>query len=95
MPNTRSALVLATLATYITALGGCASHYVTPGDPAPLMQMAAREQPGVDARPLGDPAVTDRMAVAPAANWPANLAFARIQGSGYRAYGSRGVGGGR
>ncbi|MEY3141973.1 MAG: hypothetical protein RLY21_466 [Planctomycetota bacterium] len=91
MLNTRTTFVLATLATCIAALGGCASHYVTPGDPAPLMQMAAREQPGVDARPLGDPAVADRMAVAPAANWPANLAFARIQGSGYRAYGSRGV----
>lgn len=95
MPHTRSALVLTAVATSIVtsiaALSGCASHYVTPGDPAPLMQMAAREQPGIDARPIGDPAVADRMAVAPAANWPANLAFARIQGSGYRAYGSRGV----
>jgi hypothetical protein len=91
MHHTRTAIVLTAVTSCVAALGGCASHYVTPGDPAPLMQMAARDQPGVDARPLGDPAVADRMAVAPAANWPANLAFARIQGAGYRAYGSRGV----
>ncbi|MBI1304288.1 MAG: hypothetical protein GC172_10965 [Phycisphaera sp.] len=71
-------------------LGGCASHYVTPGGPAPLMALASEGAQAADGA-VADPAVAARMQVLPAAQWPAGVAFARVQARGYRSHGSSGV----
>lgn len=99
-PARRTASMIS-LATTVSAalalLGGCASHYVTPGDSASIMELASEGRPASDARPasdeppLGDPAVAERMQVRPAASWPAGIAFARVQAGGYRSHGGAGV----
>jgi len=99
-PARRTASMIS-LATTVSAalapLGGCASHYVTPGDSASIMELASEgrpasdAQPASDAPPIGDPAVAERMQVRPAASWPAGIAFARVQAGGYRSHGGAGV----
>jgi hypothetical protein len=71
---------LPSVAACLLLLGGCASHYVTPGGPAPLMQLAG-ESAGV----------AERLQAVPAAQWPAGIAFARVQAQGYRSHRSAGV----
>lgn len=60
---------------------GCAS-YTTPGGPAQLSDLAS-------------PNINQLMAQRPAANFPARLAVARVQASGYTAYDSTSFGAGR
>lgn len=65
----------------VLALTGCAS-YVTPGGPATLSN-------------LGTPGINEIMAQQPAAEFPARLAIARVQASGYRSLRGNAYGAGR
>ena len=62
-------------------VSGCAS-YTTPGGPAKLSE-------------LSDKSINELMASQPATDFPANLALARIQSSGYQAHRSNAYGHGR
>lgn len=63
------------------ALAGCAS-YTTPGGSAPLSELADND-------------INDMMSKQPAANFPANIAIARIQATGYQNYKQASFGHGR
>jgi hypothetical protein len=73
---------VAVLATAALGAAGCSVAYTTPGSG---MQM--------DALARGD--IKERLDRRPAANFPANLAVARVQGSGYRSYTQESYGEGR
>lgn len=60
-------------------LGGCANHYVTPGEAASLPEITE-----------GD--IGEALAREPAAPFPARLIVARLQGPGYVSYSNRGYG---
>lgn len=70
------------LATALLGAAGCSVAYTTPGAG---MQM--------DALAKGD--IRERLDRRPAANFPANLAVARVQASGYRSYTQQSYGQGR
>lgn len=70
------------LTTALLGLAGCSVAYTTPGAG---MQM--------DALAKGD--IRERLERRPAANFPANLAVARVQASGYRSYTQQSYGKGR
>jgi hypothetical protein len=61
---------------------GCAPSYVTPGGSVKLTA-------------LGDADINQLMATPPAAQFPANLAVARVQASGYRSHANESYGAGR
>lgn len=70
------ALVVAVAAL---ALPGCVgSRYITPGGPAPIGEYTTRS-------------VAARLAIQPEAPFPATLAVARVQASGYFSYSAEGV----
>jgi len=70
------------------AVTGCA-QYRTPGDAADFRAMGitleAQEQ-------LTEPSIARRLAVKPAADFPARIAVARVQDRGYRSHSTRGYG---
>lgn len=65
----------------ILMMTGCASSYVTPGG-------------HVDLSNVQDTEIKDIYATKPAANFPAYIAFTRIQQSGYSSYSNQGYGSG-
>lgn len=75
--------ILTVMAASATAsLAGC-STYTTPGKPADFVALdLAPEQ----AKAMTEPDIAARMDRKPAATFPASIAFARVQDSGYRSY---------
>ena len=63
---------LAVVALAVLSAGGCASSYVVPGGPAPLARMQQT-----------DPSLRTSYEAKPAADFPAMVAVARLQSSGY------------
>lgn len=70
-----------TILVFILFLGGCASHYTTPGGSVQLSQLAEND-------------INELMSKEPAASFPANISIARVQAPGYKSYkvGSFGTG---
>jgi hypothetical protein len=77
MPRTRPLILCAVL----TLLSGCTSRYMTPGGPAPLSTLGLS---GPDKNAATDPQIRPVLAKSPLATFPATLAIARVQQSGYR-----------
>lgn len=75
----RSAAAVLALLPALLALPACVgSRYITPGGPAPIGEFTTRS-------------VADRLQVKPEATFPAMLAVARVQASGYHSYSAEGV----
>jgi hypothetical protein len=82
MPRTRPLILCAALAL----LQGCAATYTTPGGPAKLSIFGLSESAQHAAT---DPAIRPVLAKQPLASFPASLAIARVQASGYSNYRTR------
>lgn len=75
-------LLAMTIACTLAVLAGC-STYTTPGAPADFAALGiSRDQ----ARSLTEPDIAARLDRKPAASFPASIAIARVQDSGYRSY---------
>jgi hypothetical protein len=85
MPRTRPLILCAALAL----LSGCASTYMTPGGPAKLSIFGMSESAQHAAT---DAAIRPVLAKQPLASFPAGLAVARVQASGYSNYTTRSYG---
>jgi len=70
------------LLSFIFILSGCAVKYITPGG-------------GVELSRLSDVDINKLMSIEPAAHFPANIAIARVQASGYSSKNNQGYGSGR
>jgi hypothetical protein len=64
-----------------SAMGGCAASYKTPGGPAPMTAFGLSEN---SREALTDARVREVTRKQPLASFPATLAVARVQASGYR-----------
>lgn len=84
----RTPLLIAMVAVLVAGITGCAT-YTTPGTAADFraLGITAEQQEA-----LTDDAIREAMARKPAASFPAVIATARVQGSGYRSYSDVGYG---
>jgi hypothetical protein len=94
------------MAWFVVACGGLGimtgclpTRYVTPGGPARFSDLGLSPQAGpltaVEREQLTDSEIRRRLALKPLASFPAALAWAQVQESGYSAYGRQGYGRGR
>ncbi len=77
-------VVIATLACAL--LGGCATYQV-PGGPADFNALGITDE---QQKGMTEDTITRELAKRPAASFPANIAFVRVQDRGYRSYGTYG-----
>lgn len=77
---------------------GCATTYTTPGGPADLSAVGAPMSGPSDSqreRGIRGDGISEAFEAQPLARFPAGVAVARVQESGYRSYASDSYGGGR